>query len=231
MIVIKNLIKQFEDNVVVNIPALSIYDGEIVGIVGNNGAGKTSLLRMMLDLVKPEKGFIQSGELDVSRSEKWKYYTSSYLDQNFLIDFLTPIEYFDFLSVVNEIEKLSLKKRIEEMKNFLSVELLETKKLIRNLSSGEKHKVGITGAFISSPKVLILDEPFNHLDPTSQIQLKSLLIGINKRESTTIIVSSHNLSHISDICTRVLLLVNGIVSIDGRNTSDTMKKIETHFKV
>lgn len=229
MISLDNLLKIYGSTIAVDIDNLDISHGDIFGLVGNNGAGKTTLFRLMLDLLKPERGSIQSKGENVYQSEHWKIFTGSYIDNNFLIDFLKPDEYFDFIGFLYGLRKDELLIRLEEFRIFLNGEVLGTNKYIRTLSSGNKQKVGIIGAMISKPEVLILDEPFNFLDPSSQISLKQLLSRYHEENTKTIIISSHNLTHISDLCTRVALMEKGKIIKDCKNTSENMKDVEFYF--
>ena len=110
-------------------------------------------------------------------------------------------------------------------------EVLDINKYIRTLSSGNKQKVGIIGAMISEPEILILDEPFNFLDPGSQISLKQILKRYHEENTKTIILSSHNLNHVSDLCTRIALMEKGKIIKDLTNTEEAMNEIETYFKL
>jgi ABC-2 type transport system ATP-binding protein len=229
MIHIKNLVKKFGSITAVHIDELSIDPGEIIGIAGNNGAGKTTLLRLMLDLLRPEKGWISSKGKPVYQSEHWKEYTGSYIDQNFLIEFLRPGEYFGFIGKLYGIRDDMLKSRLEKFTGFMNHEILGQKKLIRELSSGNKHKVGIIGALISEPEIIILDEPFNFLDPGSQILLKVILRDLNLSMNSTLIISSHNLPHIADLCTRIVLMEKGEIIKDIKNTGEDVRTIHDYF--
>lgn len=231
MISAENLLKKFGSTVAVDIDSLVINQGEIFGLVGNNGAGKTTLMRLMLDLLKPERGQVFSKTTQVYQSEHWKKYTGSFIDNNFLIEFLKPEEYFDFIGFLYGVEAAELKKRLEGFGTFMNGEVLGINKYIRTLSSGNKQKVGIIGAMISEPEVLILDEPFNFLDPSSQISLKQILRRYYEENTKTIILSSHNLSHISDLCTRIALMERGKIIKDLINTEEAMNEIETYFKL
>jgi ABC-2 type transport system ATP-binding protein len=230
MISIENLTKKYGSTVAVDIESLRIFQGEIFGLVGNNGAGKTTLLRLMLDLLKPNLGLVRSKMEIVYGSEQWKNYTGSFIDNSFLIEFLKPKEYFDFIGFLYNIDATELEKRIGIFETFINGELLgKNNKYIRNLSSGNKQKVGIIGALLSQPEVLILDEPFNFLDPSSQINLKQILKISHEQKTKTIIISSHNLTHISNLCTRVALMEKGMIIKDCTNTPENMKEIECYF--
>ena len=230
MISLDDLQKRFGAIIAVDIKSHIINQGDIFGLVGNNGAGKTTLLRLMLDLLKPERGQVLSKTIQVYQSEHWKKYTGSFIDNNFLIEFLTSEEYFDFIGFVYGVEPALLKRRIEGFGNFMNGEIIGNNKYIRSLSSGNKQKVGIVGAMISEPEILILDEPFNFLDPSSQIGLKHILRKYYEGKTKTIILSSHNLNHISDLCTRIALMEKGKIIKDFGNNPDTIKEIEDYFK-
>lgn len=232
MITITNLGKAYSNKIVLNINDLVIRQGEIFGLVGNNGAGKTTLLRLILDLIKAEKGTVLSGDYVVSKSEDWKDYTSSYLDEGFLIDFLTPEEYFYFIGNEYGFTKPEIDVKLLEYKTFFNDEILgQRKKFIRDFSKGNKQKIGIVSALITNPKVLVLDEPFNSLDPTSQIVLKRMLVDYNKKTNATMLISSHDLNHITEICKRVALIEKGIIIKDLQNNDNALAELETYFSV
>jgi ABC-2 type transport system ATP-binding protein len=229
MIALNNIIKKYGSTIAVEIEKLDISEGEIFGLVGNNGAGKTTLLRLMLDLLKPDAGFVSSKQRTIYQSEHWKKYTGSFIDNNFLIDFLEPQEYFDFIAFLHSINDSEISVRLKEFGLFMNGEILGNNKYIRTFSSGNKQKIGIVGAMISKPEVLILDEPFNFLDPSSQINLKQIIKRFYEGNTKTIILSSHNLNHISDLCTRIVLMEKGKIVKDCLNTTENMKDIEIYF--
>jgi len=230
MITITNLGKIYAGSVVLDIKNLSIKQGEIFGLVGNNGAGKTTLMRLMLDLIKANNGQVLSGEYNVSRSENWKDYTASYLDEGFLIDFLTPEEYFYFIGKEYGFSKAIIDEKLNEYKSFFKDEILgQRKKFIRDFSKGNKQKIGIISALITNPQVLILDEPFNSLDPTSQILLKRILLDFNKKTNATMVISSHDLNHITEICKRIVLIEKGLIIRDLENEGKALEELENYF--
>jgi len=111
-------------------------------------------------------------------------------------------------------------------------EILNQKKYIRNFSAGNKQKIGIIGAMLINPQVLILDEPFNFLDPSSQIEMKRLLQWMNREHGTTILISSHNLTHINDVSTRILLMEKGVIVKDIDNLDKKASaELESYFNV
>ena len=232
VIEIQNLKKSFGEKCACDIPQLSIGSGELIGLVGNNGAGKTTLFRLMLDLLKPDQGNVTLDNIDVQQSEDWKTFTGAYIDNGFLIDFLTPEEYFEFIAKVVSISKEELTERTAAFEQFTGGEIFGRNALIRNLSAGNKQKVGIISALITRPKLLILDEPFNFLDPSSQILLKKLLVDYAAQEHATILVSSHNLQHTIDISTRVALLEHGQIIKDLPNEGGSAEsELESYFEV
>lgn len=232
---ISNLIKQFGDKTAVNINEFCIESGDMLGLVGNNGAGKTTLFRLILDLLKADNGFVTISQdetaINPALSEDWKPFTGAYIDEGFLIDFLTPEEYFQFIGKVNGMTKEQVEERLKPFEQFMEGEVLGQKKLIRNLSAGNKQKVGIISTLINQPKLVILDEPFNFLDPTSQNILKHMLKEYNQNTGATVLISSHNLSHTVDICSRIALLEHGVIIRDLQNENGCAKKeLEDYFE-
>ena len=217
MITISNLKKQFGETCACDIPSFTINDGDILGLVGNNGAGKTTLFRLLLDLLKADEGAAWIDSVNPAESEAWKQEVGAYIDEGFLIDFLTPEEYFAFLGKVSGISQPEIDERLQMFERFANGELFGQKKLIRNLSAGNKMKVGIISALFRRPKTVILDEPFNFLDPTSQLVLKHLLQDYAQQTGATILISSHNLQHTVDISTRIALLEHGQIIRDLPN--------------
>lgn len=230
MIEISNLRKSFGEKCACDIPQLSIGSGEIIGLVGNNGAGKTTLFRLILDLLKPDSGNVTLDGIDVQQSEDWKTFTGAYIDNGFLIDFLTPEEYFEFIAKVVSISKEELTERTAAFEQFTGGEVFGRNALIRNLSAGNKQKVGIISALITRPKLLILDEPFNFLDPSSQNHLKHIIEEYREATGATIIISSHNLTHTIDISTRILLMEQGEIKRDiSEITPDAISALNEYF--
>ncbi len=231
MITIDNLKKQFGETIACDIPAFTINDGDILGLVGNNGAGKTTLFRMILDLLKPDQGTVSINNINPALSEEWKKYVSAYIDEGFLIDYLTPEEYFDFLGKISGLTTDIMSQRLQKYEHFAGGEVFGQKKLIRNLSAGNKQKVGIISALIRETEIVILDEPFNFLDPTSQNILKKTLKQYVEDTKATIIISSHNLQHTMDISTRIALLEKGQIIRDLSDVnSEAQHELEDYFK-
>ena len=227
-ITINNLKKTFGKGeslkVAVDIEQYTIHSGELLGLVGNNGAGKSTLFRLILDLIKADTGTVHMDDVDVSKTEAWKDWTGAFIDDSFLIDYLTPDEYFQFIGRITGLTNEQLQEELKKFEHFMAGEVAGQKKLIRN------QKVGIVAAMLLRPQVLILDEPFNFLDPSSQSIIKHLLTDYNKETGATILVSSHNLTHTVDICPRIALMEDGhiIRDIDNRN-GEAQTELESYF--
>jgi len=235
-IVIENLKKTFgkDDSlkVAVDIDQYTINSGDLLGLVGNNGAGKSTMFRLILDLIKADTGTVLVNGVDVSKTEQWKEWTGAYIDDSFLIDYLTPDEYFQFIARISGVSNEQLEEDLKKYEHFMAGEVTGQTKLIRNLSAGNKQKVGIVAAMLLRPQVLILDEPFNFLDPSSQSVIKHLLTQYNQETGATILVSSHNLNHTVDICPRIALLENGHIIRDIANhNGEAQAELEDYFEV
>ena len=232
MIAIDRLRKNFGEKVAVDIEHYEINQGDMLGLVGNNGAGKTTLFRLMLDLLKADNGKVVINDIDVSQSEDWKSFTGAFIDDGFLIDYLTPEEYFYFIGKMYGLKKEEVDERLVTFERFMNGEVIGHKKLIRNYSAGNKQKIGIISAMLHHPQLLILDEPFNFLDPTSQSVIKHILKAYHEETGATILISSHNLNHTVDICPRIALLENGkiIRDIDNHDYS-AEKELEDYFNI
>lgn len=254
---LSNLEKRFGTNTAVDIKSFTINNGDILGLVGNNGAGKTTLFRLMLDLLKADEGVVTmhpsaddvelvpsslklspdggvggGAPINPALSEDWKAYTGAYIDDGFLIDFLTAEEYFDFIGRVSGMTKEQIAERLVYFEPLMGGEILNQKKYIRDFSAGNRHKVGIIAALLNRPELVILDEPFNFLDPRSQNMLKKILVEYNKETGATVIVSSHNLQHTTEISTRIALLEHGVIIKDLDNhDAEAVVELQDYFKV
>ena len=228
---IDRLTKQYENKIAVDRVSLQLTNG-VYGLLGANGAGKTTLFRLILDLLKADKGNVTIKDIDVSKNEEWKTFTGAFIDDGFLIDYLTPEEYFYFVGKMNGMKKEAVDARLATFERFMNGEVMGQKKYIRNFSAGNKQKIGIVSAMLHQPELLILDEPFNFLDPSSQSIIKQLLKKYNEETHATILISSHNLSHTVDICPRIALLEHGVIIKDIKNENNSAEKeLEEYFNV
>lgn len=229
MIQVKNLTKTYNGTTVLNITNLDIPKGQSFGLVGNNGAGKTTFFSLLLDLIQPSTGMITSNSIQISNSEKWKPFTSAFIDESFLIGYLTPEEYFYFIGELRGWNKADVDSFLVKYEDFFNGEILKNKKYLRDLSKGNSKKVGIVAALIGEPEVIILDEPFANLDPTTQIRLKKIIKELADDSNVTILVSSHDLQHTVEVSNRIVALQKGEVVLDLVPSSETLKELEAFF--
>ena len=229
MITVHNLTKTYGENIVLNIDHLEIPKGQSFGLVGNNGAGKTTLFSLLLDLIQPSSGHIINKDVQVDQSEDWKPFTSAFIDETFLIGYLTPEEYFYFIGELRGRNKADVDALLSNFEDFFHDEILGQKKYLRDLSKGNQKKVGIVASFIGNPEVVILDEPFANLDPTTQIRLKGIIKDLAAKDGVTVLVSSHDLIHVTEVCERIVVLNKGEIVKDIHTSAETMKELEAFF--
>ncbi len=230
MITLKNITKKYSKQTVLDIIALDIPVGQTFGLVGNNGAGKTTMFSCLLDLIKPTTGNVLNNGVEVASSEKWKSFTSAFLDDTFLIGYLMPEEYFYFIGELRGLKKKEVDEFINQFEDFFHGEILGGKKYLRDLSKGNQKKAGVVAALLGKPKVVILDEPFANLDPSTQIRLKQILKDLSNNNKTTILVSSHDIQDVTEVCERIVLLEKGKVIKDIVTNPKTLKELEAYFK-
>lgn len=231
MIQVNNLTKKYSGKTVLNMPELQIPKGQSFGLVGNNGAGKTTFFNLVLDLIRPTTGEIINNGITVNKSEDWKQFTSAFIDESFLIGYLTPEEYFYFVGELRGQNKADVDQFLQQYAEFFNDEVLNQKKYIRDLSKGNQKKVGLVAALIGDPDVIVLDEPFANLDPTTQIRLKKLMKELAERQDKTLLISSHDLGHITEVTDRIVVLDKGNVVKDIHTNPETLKELESFFTV
>ena len=225
------LSKKYDKQVVLNIETLEIPKGQTFGLVGNNGAGKTTFFNLILDLIKPTTGKIINNEIQVDKSEDWKPFTAAFIDESFLIGYLTPEEYFYFIGELRGMNRADIDTFLQQFEEIFNGEILGKKKFLRDLSKGNQKKVGIVAALIGNPEVIILDEPFANLDPTTQIRMKKTLKSLTENKETTVLISSHDLNHITDVCERIVVLEKGDIVKDLETSPETLKELEGYFAI
>ncbi|MFC6269129.1 ABC transporter ATP-binding protein [Frigoriflavimonas asaccharolytica] len=229
MISVQNISKTYGAVCVLNIASLEIPKGETFGLVGNNGAGKTTFFSLLLDLIKPSSGSISIADEKVNEGEKWKNKVTAFIDESFLIGYLTPEEYFYFLGELRSQTKAQVDEFLKQFSEFFNGEILQGKKYIRDLSKGNQKKVGIVGALIGNPEIIVLDEPFANLDPSTQFKLKKLIKDWSANEQVTFLISSHDLAHTTEVCNRIVLLNKGELAKDIKTTPETLQELENFF--
>ena len=229
MIKAYSLTKEYGGEKVLNLSELEIPKGELFGLIGNNGAGKTTFFSLLLDLIKATSGTVEINNIMVHKSEAWKPFISAFIDESYLIGYLTVEEYFYFLGSLRGKTEVEIDSWIKAYETFFNGEILNQNKYLRDFSKGNQKKVGIIGALIGQPEVIVLDEPFANLDPTTQIRLKSLIKEVAMNNGTTFLISSHDLTHVTEVCDRIVLLDKGTVLKDIKKTSSTLKELEQYF--
>ena len=232
MIQVNNLSKTYNSGIqVLNITNLEIPKGQSFGLVGNNGAGKTTFFSLLLDLIQPSSGHIKNNEIQVNTSEAWKPFTSAFIDESFLIGYLTAEEYFYFIGDLRGQNKADVDSLMAKHEEFFNGEILKNRKYLRDLSKGNQKKVGIIAALIGNPEVVILDEPFANLDPTTVNRLKKIIKELSEDPNVTVLVSSHDLAHTVEVCNRIVALNLGKIVKDIQTSPETMKELEAFFAV
>lgn len=232
MIQVHNLSKTYNNGVkVLNVESLEIPKGQSFGLVGNNGAGKTTFFSLLLDLIQPSTGHIINNNVQVNTSEDWKPFTAAFIDESFLIGYLTAEEYFYFIGELRNQNKADVDALLAKHEEFFNGEILKSKKYLRDLSKGNMKKVGIIAALIGNPEVVILDEPFANLDPTTVNRLKKIIKELADDTNTTVLVSSHDLVHTVEVCNRIVALNKGEVVKDIQTSPETLKELEAFFAV
>ena len=229
MIKAYSLSKEYRGEKVLNLSELEIPKGELFGLIGNNGAGKTTFFSLLLDLIEATSGTVEINNIMVHQSEAWKPFISAFIDESYLIGYLTVEEYFYFLGSLRKKTQVEIDSWVKAYEPFFNGEILNQKKYLRDFSKGNQKKVGIVGALIGQPEVIVLDEPFANLDPTTQIRLKSLIKEEAMNNGTTFLISSHDLTHVTEVCDRIVLLEKGTVLKDIKKTSSTLKELEQYF--
>jgi ABC-2 type transport system ATP-binding protein len=225
------LTKKYGQATVLNMESLEIPKGQTFGLVGNNGAGKTTFFNLLLDLIQPTTGNITNNEIQADKSEDWKPFTGSFIDESFLIGYLTPEEYFYFIGELRGMNKADIDTFLEKFTDIFNDEIIGKKKYLRDLSKGNQKKAGIVAALIGNPEVIVLDEPFANLDPTTQIRLKQIIKEMTQNRDITILISSHDLMHVTEVCERIVVLEKGDVVKDIITSTKTLKELESHFAV
>ncbi len=229
MIHIHNLQKAYNGTTVLNLEELHINKGEVFGLVGNNGAGKTTLFSLILDLIRATKGKVVINEIAVAKSEEWKELVAAYIDESFTIGYLTPDEYFEFIGELRGMNTKDVANFLEDYHDFFKDEIIGKKKFIRDLSKGNQKKVGVVGALMGNPEVIVLDEPFANLDPSSQYQLRNIIKTYGQQKDKTLLISSHDLDHVADVCSRIVILEKGKIVRDVEKTDSTLAELEEFF--
>lgn len=210
----KNLTKRFGDTIAVDNVSIHVKQGEIYGFLGLNGAGKTTAIRLLLGLIKPDNGTCKLFEVEPKQA------TEIWNDVGYLIE--TPYSYpnlsvIENLEVIFKLRGLSDKSLMDEITERLKLTRYINRK-VKDLSLGNKQRLGLAKALMHKPKLLVLDEPINGLDPAGIVEIRELLKELSEKHSTTIFLSSHILSEIARLTTRVGVIHNGALIKEIRSS-------------
>ena len=213
MIQVENITKKYGSFTAVNDISFEIEEGEIVGFLGPNGAGKSTTMNMVTGFIEPTSGKIIIDGYNISKKPKKAKRQIGYMPEG--VPLYTDLTVKEFVTYMAELKGVPKKERKEKVEKALEdTGLIDVKnKLTRNLSRGYKQRVSMAGALVGNPKVIILDEPTVGLDPKQVTEIRALIKRLGKDH--TVILSSHILSEVSQICDRVIIINKGeIIAID-----------------
>ena len=207
MIKVENLTKKYGNHIAVNNLSFEVQKGQIYGFLGPNGAGKTTTMNMMTGYLAATSGTVTIGGYDISTQPEQAKKCIGYLPEiPPLYPDMTVLEYLRFVAELKKVPKREREEQIQEMMKMVGIDDVKMR-LIKNLSKGYKQRVGLAGAVIGYPEVIILDEPMVGLDPKQIMEIRTLIKNLSKQH--TILLSSHILSEISTICDHILIISNG----------------------
>ncbi len=208
--------RKYEDKVAVNDVSFTINEGEFVGFLGPNGAGKTTTLKMLSGILYPTSGNVSIlGFTPWKRQKEYQGQMSIVMGQKNQLWFDLPAkDSFELLTDIYNLDRVATQKWVDELAKMLDVDKYLTTQ-VRRLSLGERMKMELIAALIHKPKILFLDEPTIGLDIVSQKKIREFLKKINKEEHVTILLTSHYMEDISDLCERVIIINQGKVIYDA----------------
>lgn len=224
---VSGLTKQYMKNTVVKGAEFEIKKGMICGLVGPNGAGKTTIMKMLGGLVLPTEG-----EIDIFGEKSESGLAHSRSRMSFMIE--TPYAKQDMTAKEN-LEKLRLQKglpdksRIDEVLKLVGLEDTGNKP-VKNFSLGMRQRLGIAGAMLSKPEIMVLDEPVNGLDPEGIVEIRELLLKLNNEEHITIMISSHLLSELSLLCTDYIFIRRGEI-VEKISAEELNRKCHEYYHI
>lgn len=213
MVKLKNVTKKYGNFVAVDNISFHIEEGEIVGLLGPNGAGKSTTMNMITGFLEATDGEIVIGGYDVLKKPNKAKEQIGYMPEGVPLYYdLTVKEFISYMADLKKVPKNEKKQKIQEVITKTNLTDVQNK-LIRNLSRGYKQRVSLAGALVSNPKILILDEPTVGLDPKQITEIRELIKSLGKEH--TVILSTHILSEVSQICKKVIIINKGkIVEVD-----------------
>ena len=216
MIEMKDCSKRYGELIAVNNLTLTVENSEIFGLLGPNGAGKSTTIKMLVGLIRPDAGFIKIGGHDMSQDPISAKQVLAYVpEKGYIFEKLTAWEYLTFIAGLYHINQDIFQQNAKEYLDILGLSGWKDE-LISNFSMGMKQRLLLSSAFMRNPKVLILDEPHNGLDPKGVRLLKDILFKL-RNEGTTIILSTHIIAIAEQICDKIAIINKGVVVAQGTN--------------
>lgn len=207
MIEVKNITKKYGSLVAVDDISFTVKDGEILGLLGPNGAGKSTTMNTITGYIEQTEGDIKINGYDTIKKSKKAKAQIGYMPEGVpLYDDLTIKEFVTYIAELRKVKRSEKKQKVQEIIKKTGLDTMQ-KKIIKNLSRGQKQRVSLAGALVGDPKVIILDEPTVGLDPKQITEIRSLIKDLGKKH--TVILSSHILSEVSQICDRVIIINKG----------------------
>jgi ABC-2 type transport system ATP-binding protein len=212
MIKVEHLTRKYGDFIAVDNVSFEIGQGEIVGLLGHNGAGKTTIMKMMTGYLEPTEGSITVDELDIGKHRRKIQKKIGYLPENCPVyPEMTVLEYLEYSAALHGVAKQDRPALIQKAVARTALEAKATKQLA-TLSRGYRQRTGVAQAILHQPDILILDEPTNGLDPTQIQHMRGLIAELSK--TSTVIVSTHILQEVQAICDRVIIIKDGAMALD-----------------
>ena len=222
MLEIKNLTKKFGENIAVNNISFNVENGKIYGLIGRNGAGKSTTFRMILGIIEPTEGSVlyDNQKIEGDISDKIGYLP----EEGSLIPAYTVLELCEYYGALKLMKLEEIRERLLYwLEEFNVVEFLNKK--IKDLSKGNKQKIQFIVSVLHDPNLIILDEPFSGLDPLSVEEIKRAVLKL-REQGKTIIFSSHRMDHVEELCESVILLDKGKAILQGN-----LKELEESYEI
>ena len=227
MIETRNLTKRYGNLIAVNNMTLKLGQGDVFGFIGPNGSGKTTTMRMIATLLNPDHGEAYvCGESIYTEQEKIRRLVGFMPDFFGVYDDMTVIEYLEFFAASYRIDS-SARRGICEEKLELVDMAFKRDAMVNELSRGQTQRIGLARTLLHDPQVLLLDEPASGLDPRARIEIRNLLKQLGEMNKT-VIVSSHILPELADVCTRVGMIEKGNLIVDG-DVAEVMRKARSRI--
>ncbi|AQS10283.1 putative ABC transporter ATP-binding protein YxlF [Clostridium saccharobutylicum] len=231
IIAVKNLTKMFKKRRVINNMTFQVNEGDICGFIGPNGAGKTTLIRLLTGLISPSSGSLYLNKIDVTKNrEEALKSLGAIVESPIFFEYLTGEKALLNLAMLNDdMNKEERKEKVKEVIKIVGLEGREKDK-VKIYSLGMKQRLGIAQALLNNPKIIILDEPANGLDPLGMIELRKLILKLNKEKNITFFISSHILDELQKICNKLIIIKEGSLVWSG-NTDELLSKVSETNKL